>query len=173
MSSGFTISKEEIAKRVSELAREIERDYRGKKPLLIGVLNGAFVFMADLCRELSMDVEIDFIGVSSYEDRDTPGALKLTKDVSASIEGKDVIIVEDIVDTGRTLSRILEYLRSKKPRSIAVCAFLDKSGRREVPVKIDYVGFTVPNEFLVGYGLDYAGQGRHLAYVKSVKTKEK
>jgi len=173
MSSGFTISKEEIAKRVSELAREIERDYRGKKPLLIGVLNGAFVFMADLCRALSMDVEIDFIGVSSYEDRDTPGVLRLTKDISAPIEGRDVIIVEDIVDTGRTLSRIIEYIKDKKPRSLAVCAFLDKAERREVPVRIDYVGFVVPNEFLVGYGLDYAGQGRHLAYVKSVKTKEK
>ena len=173
MSSGFTISKEEIAKRVSELAREIERDYRGKKPLLIGVLNGAFVFMADLCRALSMDVEIDFIGVSSYEDRDTPGVLRLTKDISVPIEGRDVIIVEDIVDTGRTLSRIIEYIKDKKPRSLAVCAFLDKAERREVPVRIDYVGFVVPNEFLVGYGLDYAGQGRHLAYVKSVKTKEK
>jgi len=173
MSSGFTISKEEIAERVSGIAREIERDYKGKKPLLVGVLNGAFVFMADLCRAMDMDVEIDFIGVSSYEDRDTPGVLRLTKDLSAPIEDRDVIIVEDIVDTGRTLSRIMEYMRDKKPRSLAVCAFLDKTERREVPVRIDYVGFTVPNEFLVGYGLDYAGQGRHLACVKSVKTKEK
>lgn len=173
MSSGFTISKEEIAERVSGIAREIERDYRGKKPLLVGVLNGAFVFMADLCRALDMEVEIDFIGVSSYEDRDTPGVLKITKDISSPIGDKNVIVVEDIVDTGRTLSRILEYMRGKKPRSLAVCAFLDKKERREVPVKIDYVGFVVPNEFLVGYGLDYAGYGRHLAYVKSVKTKEK
>lgn len=173
MSSGFTISKEEIAERVSGIAREIERDYRGKKPLLVGVLNGAFVFMADLCRTLDMEVEIDFIGVSSYEDRDTPGVLKITKDISSPIEDRDVIVVEDIVDTGRTLSRILEYIRDKKPRSLAVCTFLDKKERREVPVKIDYVGFVVPNEFLVGYGLDYAGYGRHLAYVKSVKTKEK
>ncbi len=173
MSSGFTISKEEIARRVSEIAWEIRKDYEGKKPVLIGVLNGAFIFMADLCRALDMDVEIDFIGVSSYQDRDTPGVLMLTKDISVQIADRDVIVVEDIVDTGRTLSRIIEYLREKKPRDIAVCAFLDKSERREVPVKVDYVGFRVPNEFLVGYGLDYAGYGRNLAFVKSVKTGEK
>ncbi|MGB9589339.1 MAG: phosphoribosyltransferase, partial [Candidatus Hydrothermia bacterium] len=128
---------------------------------------------ADLCRALDMDVEIDFIGVSSYEDRDKPGILRLTKDISAPLENKDVIVVEDIVDTGRTLARIIEYIREKKPRSISVCAFLDKAERREVPVKVDYVGFRVPNEFLVGYGLDCAGYGRHLAFVKSIETREK
>ncbi|MEO0181072.1 MAG: hypoxanthine phosphoribosyltransferase [candidate division WOR-3 bacterium] len=165
------ISDEEIAKRVSEIASEIERDYKDKNPVLVGVLNGAFIFIADLCRALNMDVEIDFIGVSSYGDSDRPGVLRLTKDLSVSIEGRDVIVVEDIVDTGRTLFRIIEYLKSKKPKSLSVCAFLDKAERREVPVKVDYVGFVVPNEFLVGYGLDYAGYGRHLPYVKSVDTK--
>jgi hypoxanthine phosphoribosyltransferase len=138
------ISHKEIAEAVNRLAREIERDYQGKQPLLIGVLKGSFVFMADLIRQLDLPLELDFVRLASY------GA------------GREILVVEDIVDTGVTTSFLLHYLKKKKPASLKLCALTDKPSRRRVRVPIDYLGFTVPNKFIVGYGLDCDEKYRHL-----------
>jgi hypoxanthine phosphoribosyltransferase len=160
------IPAEDLSARVAELGRRIRDDYGGRTPMLVGVLKGAVIFLADLMRAIEAPCECDFIAVSSYgASTRSSGIVRLTKDLSVSIEGRDVLIVEDIVDTGLTLSYLLRNLETRQPRSLRVCALLDKATRRQVPVRLDYVGFTIPDEFVVGYGLDYAGLYRNLRHV--------
>jgi hypoxanthine phosphoribosyltransferase len=156
----------DVTARVADLGRQVGRDYAGRTPILVGVLKGAVVFLADLMRAIDGPCECDFIAVSSYgASTRSSGIVELTKDLSVPIEGRDVLIVEDIVDTGRTLAYLLRNLETRQPESLRVCTLLDKAARREVPVSLDYVGFTIPDEFVVGYGLDYAGLYRNLPYV--------
>jgi len=148
---------------VERLAGEVNRDYQGKSPILIGILKGTFVFLADFVRHLHLPVEIDFVQLSSYgAGTESRGKIKVVKGLSIPVRGRDVLVVEDIVDTGLTLSFFMEYLKQKKPASLKLCALFDKPERRKVPVHIDYLGFTVPNKFLVGYGLDWDEKFRHL-----------
>ncbi len=157
------IDREEISKTVARLAFEINRDYRGKEPLLIGLLKGSFVFMADLIRHLDLPVEIDFVTVSSYGSaKETSGKVKMVQGLRTPIRGRDVLVVEDIVDTGLSMSFLLAYLGKKKPASLKLCALTHKPSRCRVPVSIDYLGLTVPDEFIVGYGLDFNERFRHL-----------
>jgi hypoxanthine phosphoribosyltransferase len=160
------IAEEDLRTRVGELGRQIRTDYGGRTPILVGVLKGAVVFLADLMRAIDAPCECDFIAVSSYgASTRSSGIVELTKDLSVPIEGRDVLIVEDIVDTGRTLAYLLRNLETRQPRTVRVCALLDKVSRREVPVALDYVGFAIPDEFVVGYGLDFAGLYRNLPYI--------
>ena len=161
------ISESAIDARVRELAREISDDYsNGDGIVLVGVLKGAFIFLADLSRRLTIPRTIEFIAVSSYEDSDAAsGAVRLVMDVRGSIEGRDVLIVEDIVDTGHTLSYLIGMLESHGPASIRTCALLHKAERAEVEVNIDYLGFGIGDEWVVGYGLDYAERDRTLPYI--------
>ncbi len=157
------IPREEIAARTSELGRAIGHDLAGRNPLLVGVLKGAVLFMADLIRAIPASIAMDFMGVSSYgASARSSGAVRLTADLSVSIEGRDVIIVEDIVDSGRTLDYLRRNFATRRPKSLAVCVLLDKIGRREVDVKLDYVGFVIPDRFVVGYGFDLGGLYRGL-----------
>ena len=152
-----------IQKRVREVAQQITRDYKGQKVHLIGVLKGACIFLSDLIREINLDTSIDFIAVSSYgKGKQSSGQVRVLKDLDSSIEGLNVVLVEDILDTGLTLSYLLRILQQRKPKSLRVAALLDKPSRRLKDVKGDYVGFTIPNEFVVGYGLDYAERYRNL-----------
>ncbi len=157
------LSREKIDRRVRALAAEIARDYRGRTPHLVGILKGAWVFMADLVRRLDLDVTVDFLGISSYGARTRPsGEVKITKDLDVSIEGREVLIVEDILDTGRTYQFLQEVLSVHRPRSLRLVTLLDKPSRRVVPVRADYVGFPIPDVFVVGYGLDFNQQYRQL-----------
>jgi len=157
------ITREEIKNTVAKLANEIKEDYRGKHPLLICVLKGSFVFMADLIRQLDLPVEIDFIRLYSYgADMKNSGKVKVVQRLKTPVKGRDVLVIEDIVDTGLTLSFLLNYLRRKKPASLKVCALTDKPSRRKAPVSIEYLGFTLPNKFIVGYGLDLDQKFRNL-----------
>ncbi len=157
------ISREEIGKAVARLASEIRKDYQGKQPLLIGILKGSFVFMADLVRQLNLPTEIDFVKLSSYgTGKETSGKVTVVQGLKTAVKGRDVLVVDDIVDTGITVSFLLDYLRKKKPASLKLCALTDKPSRRRVPVSIDYLGFTLPNKFVVGYGLDFNENFRHL-----------
>ena len=156
------ISRDEIAARVGELGEAIGRDYAGRTPVLVGVLKGAVVFTADLLRAIPVPAAMDFMAVSSYgSGTRSSGVVRLTADLSLSIEGRDVIIVEDVIDSGRTISYLRRNLATRHPRSLALCGLLDKVSRREVDV--DYVGFVIPDEFVVGYGLDYDGRHRELS----------
>ena len=156
-------SERDLAERVAQLGAEIGRDYLDRDPLLVGVLKGSFIFMADLVRQIAINCEIDFMAVSSYgSGTSTTGAVKITKDLTRDIEGRDVIVVEDILDSGITLNYLLQYLGNRKPASIRVCTLLDKPSRRRAPVTADYVGFSCPDEFIVGYGLDYNERYRNL-----------
>ena len=167
------ISRDEIQKKVKELAATISSDYKGKDLIMIGILKGAFIFLADLSRELSIPVEIDFVRLASYGTKaESSGSVQLTKDVELSLEGKDVIIVEDIVDTGYTLKFLVEYLKSKNPCSIKICALIDKCERRECVVNIDYSGFQIARGFLVGYGLDFNEKYRYLKDVAEIIFEE-
>ena len=160
------ISQEELAARVGELGRAMAHDYAGRAPLLVAVLKGASVFLADLIRTIPGPLAVDYIGLSSYgTGTRSSGVVRVTADLSASIEGRDVVIVEDIIDSGRTVDYLRRNLATREPRSLALCTLLDKVGRREVPVAIDYVGFVIPDEFVVGYGLDRGGLYRTLPYV--------
>ncbi len=160
------IPREQIQRRIAEMAQEIRRDFPLEPLHLVGVLKGSIFFLTDLAREISGDVSLDFIAVSSYGDRThTSGEVKLTRDLDASIEGRTVIVVEDILDTGMTLQYLLRVFEQRKPRRIRVAVLLDKPERRITRVRADYVGFTIPNEFVVGYGLDYAERYRNLADV--------
>ena len=157
------ITRQEVATRVTDLGLAIRRDYAGRFPLFVGVLKGALVFAADLFRAAALPSSLDFMGVSSYGGDARPsGIVRLTADLSMSIEGRDVIIVEDIIDTGRTIAYLRRNLATRHPRSLAFCVLLDKVARREVEVPIDYVGFAIPDEFVVGYGLDHDGYYRNL-----------
>jgi hypoxanthine phosphoribosyltransferase len=158
------LSAEQIHNRITELGAEIDRDYPSGEPVyLIAVLKGAFVFMADLARAMKTPARIEFIGISSYgKGKTSSGQVQLTKDLDAPIEGHHVIIVEDILDTGITLNYLTKLMAQRKPKSLRIVALLDKPERRKSPVKADYVGFTIPDEFVVGYGLDYAEDYRNL-----------
>ena len=164
-------TEEELRKRVKELGCQITADYAGREPLLISVLRGAYIFMADLTRSINLDVTVDFMSVSSYgAGTVSSGQVEIKKDLSASIEGKDLIILEDILDSGNTLYYLIDVLRARKPASIRICTLMDKPERRTKPIKADYVGFTIPDAFIVGYGLDYADKYRNLPYVGVLKS---
>ena len=168
------ISRDDIAKRVAEMGAEITRDFAGQSVIFVGVLKGAAIFLADLARQVDLDATFDFIGVSSYGNRPSPaqelqsgwdstGEVKFTKDVDHSMQDKNVIVVEDILDTGLTLTYLKKVLLAHKPRSLKIAALLDKPSRRKMSLEGDYVGFKIPDEFVVGYGLDYAEKYRNLA----------
>ncbi len=160
-------SQEEIACEVKRMGEEITKDYEGKEIIFVSVLTGAFMFVADLVRSVSLDSYIDFMQVSTYgNDTTTTGNFNIKKDISNNIEGKDIIIVEDILDTGFTLYNLVEYIKTKNPSSVKIAAFIDKPARRRQDIKADYVGFTMDDDyFIVGYGLDYAQKYRNLPYV--------
>jgi hypoxanthine phosphoribosyltransferase len=161
------LSRARIQRRIRQIAAQIRQDFPGEPLILIGVLKGAVLFLSDLARQLSGDVTFDFIAVSSYgKDSRSSGQVKLNKDLDASIEGKTVIVIEDILDTGLTLRYLMRVLQQRKPKNLRVAVLLDKVDRRLTEVKADYVGFTIPNEFVVGYGLDYAERYRNLADVR-------
>jgi len=162
------ISARQIQRRVGELGAQISRDYSGQAPMAVGVLKGVFFFMADLLRHISLPVSVDFMAISSYEE-DSGGAVKILKDLDLNIAEQHVLLVEDIVDTGMTLNRVLERLWSHRPASLKVCALLDKRARRLVDVPLDYVGFELPDEFVVGYGLDYHQRYRNLPFIGVLK----
>jgi hypoxanthine phosphoribosyltransferase len=157
------IRRARIQKRVVEVARAITRDFKGERVHLVGVLKGACIFLSDLVREINLDTSIDFIAVSSYgKGKQSSGQVRLLKDLDSSIEGLNVVVVEDILDTGVTLTYLLRILKQRKPKSLKIAALLDKPSRRIKDVKGDYIGFTIPNDFVVGYGLDYAERYRNL-----------
>jgi len=160
------ITEEEIRERAAEIGEQITGDYRGEGVILIGILRGAVPWMADVMKHIALDVEIDFIACSSYgATTKTSGVVKINKDLDSDIEGKNVIIVEDIVDSGITLSYLKGYLENRKPKSIRICALLDKPEGRRADIKADYVGFTVEDKFIIGYGLDFNQKYRQLPYI--------
>lgn len=160
------ITEAEIQEFVTRVAREISRDYQGKKVMLICVLKGAFIFLSDLLRQLEVDCEVDFMAVSSYQGgMHSTGVVRILKDLDSDISGKHVIIVEDIVDTGLTLDHLTKLLRTRGPASVRVCTAIDKPSRRKVPCQVDYIGKSIPDEFIVGYGLDYDEYYRNLPYI--------
>lgn len=167
------LTREQIAKRVAEIGEQITRDFEGESVVLIGVLKGATIFLADLAREIKLDATFDFIAVSSYGDsREQSGNVKLMKDVDQSVEGKNVILVEDILDTGVTLTHLKNLLLSSQPKSLKIAALLDKVSRRTESIHCDYVGFEIPDEFVVGYGLDFAERFRNLPDICALETDE-
>ena len=160
------VQQDDLAHRVGALGEQISRDYEGRSLLLVGVLKGAMFFLSDLMRRLDVDCEVDFMAVASYGSQtDSSGVVRILKDLDASIEGRDVLIVEDIVDSGLTLSYLLRTLKARDPASLEVCALLTKPDRRKVELPIRYVGFEIPNRFAIGYGLDHAERFRNLPYV--------
>lgn len=164
--AGVLITEQALRARVAELGQTIARDYAGRRPALVGVLQGAFVFMADLIRAASIDLTTDFMGVASYGPRTTSsGLVRLTTDLSMPIVARDVLIVEDVVDTGLTLDYLKRNLELRHPKTVRVCALADKVKHRQIDVRVDYVGFTIPDVFVVGYGLDYDGLYRNLPYL--------
>ncbi len=170
MNEEVLFSKEQLEQRVSELGKQISKDYEGKTILLIGILKGSVPFMADLMRHIDGDVEIDFMSVSSYgSSTKSSGVVRILKDLDKSIEGKDVIIVEDIVDSGLTLSYLKKHLLDRKPASLKICTLLDKPARRQVELTPDYCGFEIEDKFIVGYGLDFDQKYRHLPYISWLK----
>ncbi|VEI77544.1 Hypoxanthine phosphoribosyltransferase [Mannheimia haemolytica] len=170
------IAKEEVIQRIDELASSINRHYQEnncKHLVVIGLLRGSFMFMADLVRKLDLPVEVDFLTASSYgSSTESSRDVKILKDLDGEIQGKDVLIVEDIIDTGFTLSKVGEILKLREPNSLAICTLLDKPSRREVEVPVKWVGFEIPDEFVVGYGIDYAQKYRHLDYIGKVVIEE-
>lgn len=157
------LSEKEVQKKVKTLARKISRDYSGREVLLVGILKGAFIFMADLARRMTVPVKMDFVRLASYgSGRYSSGRVKLTKDLEIPVKGKDVLIVEDIIDTGITLQYLCQCLKARKPRSLRVVALLDKPKRRQVNLEADYIGFKIDDHFVVGYGLDCAEEYRNL-----------
>jgi bifunctional protein TilS/HprT len=161
-------SARQIQRRVAELGAQISRDYSGQSPVAVGILKGVFFFMADLLRHISLPVSVDFMAISSYEGN-SGGAVKILKDLDLSITDQHVLLVEDIIDTGMTLNRVLERLQSHRPASLKVCTLLDKRARRLVDVPLDYIGFEIPDEFVVGYGLDYHQRYRNLPFIGVLK----
>ena len=164
------IGAEELQAKIAELGRQISEDYRGRDPLLICLLRGAVVFLSDLIRAIDIPLEMDFMAISSYgASTESSGVVRLMMDLKSNITGRDVLIVEDIVDTGRTLAYMLENLQTRRPADIKVCALLSKPSRREVQVELDYLGFEIPDKFVVGYGLDYAENYRNLPFIGVLK----
>ena len=162
------LTTHQIRQRVGELGRRISQDYKDKRPVLIGVQRGMVCFMADLMREISLPIGMDFMSISQYAGGDAPG-VKITKDLVIDIRGQDVILIEDIVDTGMTLNYLTKHLKAGGPATVEVCTLLDKKARRLVEAEIRYVGFDVPDEFLVGYGLDYLERYRNLPFIGVLK----
>ena len=166
------ITKEQIAERCKELGKELTAEYQGKNPLVIGVLKGSIHFMADLCREMDCYLELDFMDVSSYGNATvSSGEVKILKDLDTNVEGRDLLIIEDIIDSGGTLSYLVDLFKYRKANSVKIATLLDKPEGRVVKIDADYIGFDVPNEFVVGYGLDYAEQYRNLPYVGVLKPR--
>ena len=167
------ISEAEIASRVKKLAHQISQTYRDTELLVVvGLLRGSFVFIADLVRHMDLPIEVDFMTVSSYGmEMESSGQVRILKDMETAIQGRDVLIVEDIVDTGQTLAQVMSILATRNPRSLAVCTLLNKPSRREAEVDVGWIGFDIPDEFVIGYGIDYAQQGRNMPHIGSVKKK--
>lgn len=164
------ISEEQIKKRIQELAVKLDKEYEGKRPLMVSILKGSVMFYADLLRAMSIPVEMDFMAISSYgAGAKSSGEVKLIKDLDRKIEGRDVVIVEDIIDSGYTLSYLKRMLYSRKPASVKICALLDKYARRVVPIEADFKGFDIEDEFVIGYGPDYAERYRNLPYIGILK----
>lgn len=168
--AGVLISERQIARRVAQLATQLQRDFTGRELVVVSLLNGTVMFLADLMRQLSLPLRLDFIGVSSYGHGKRPGRLIFTKELRLDVRGRDVLLVDDILDTGRTLTKVVARLRKLKPRRIKICVFLDKRARRAVPLQADYVGFDIPDYFVVGYGMDFAERHRNLPFVGVLKT---
>lgn len=167
------IPENEIQKRLDEMTQQISNDLKGKTITLICILKGGVMFMVDLAKKLKQPVEFDFMDVSSYgESTESKGNIKINKDLENSIEGKEVVLVEDIIDSGRTLKYLIEYLKQKKPASLRICTLLDKPERRLFDIQVDYVGFEIPDDFVVGYGLDYAQRYRNLPYIGILHLEE-
>ncbi len=165
------IRGEQIQAKVKELAERIGRDYRDKDPVLVGVLNGAFVFLADLMRHLDLPCTVDFVSWSSYgKDTSSSGIFRIMKDLETNVESKHVLVVEDIIDTGLTLHYLLDTIRARRPASVRVAALLDKPSRRKIEAKADYLGFQIPDAFVVGYGLDFAQRYRNLPFIGILKA---
>lgn len=156
------ISPSEISKRVSELGAEIADDYRHKNPVFVGILKGGFMFLGDLVRQVDFNAEIDFARVSSYREGMEPGDIELIEDVTTPLEGRHVLLIEDILDTGETMSFLQDEIRSRKPASVKICVFVNKKARRKIPIEADYVGFDIEDGFIVGYGTDWGEVGRNL-----------
>ena len=163
------ISASDIGDRVAELAAQISRDYAGEEVVLVGVLKGAFIFLADLARQLTIPRTIEFIALSSYENGSTAGAVRLVMDLRSGIAGKHVLVIEDIVDTGKTLHYLIDMLQARSPASVRTCALVRKAERAEVDVAVDYLGFDIPDVWVVGYGLDYAERDRTLPYIGQIQ----
>lgn len=164
------ISEEEISKKVYELAKTIEKEYKGEEVVLVGILKGACVFISDIIRKIDLDICLDFMDVSSYGmSTQSSGVVRILKDLDSDIEGKNVIIVEDIIDTGLTLSYLRENLMARNPKSLKICTLLDKPERRKCDIPVDYVGFKIPDKFIVGYGIDCAEKFRNLPYIGIVE----
>jgi len=165
------LSEKQLQDRIRELGEELTRYYHGETVTVVGVLKGSFIFMADLLRQMDLPVHCEFLGVSSYgDDTESSGEVKVTSDLTRPIRGQHVLVVEDIIDTGLTLAYILRNLSTREPRSIKLCCLLDKRERRQIEIEADYVGFTIPNKFVVGYGLDSEGLLRNLPFVGVVDT---
>ena len=163
------ISEEEIANKVKELAKQIEKDYEGEQLLVVGILKGASVFVSDLIRKIDLDVNIDFMSVSSYGNgTESSGTVRILKDLDVDIAGKNVLIVEDIIDSGLTLSNLVKELKIRNPKSLKLCTLLDKPQRRTSNIPVDYVGFVIEDKFIVGYGIDWEEKYRNLPYIGSV-----
>lgn len=163
-------TEEEIAEKVKELGQQISKDYSGENLTVVGILKGSNIFMGDLIRKIDIPLSIDFMVVSSYgQSTENSGVVKVLKDLEYSIEGKNILIVEDIIDTGLTLDYLKENLLRRKPKSLKICTLLDKPARRKVDLKVDYIGFEIPDAFIVGYGIDYAERYRNLPYVAVLK----
>jgi len=163
------LSAEVLQARIREIGAQITRDYAGKPLKLVGVLKGSFMFMADLARSIDLPLKVDFIGTTSYEGTKTSGVVRITNDLSRRIDGEHVLLVEDIVDTGLTMQYLLENLATRHPASVKVCALLEKPARAKVQIPIDYKGFSIPDEFVVGYGLDWDGKFRNLPFLGIVR----
>lgn len=159
------INKSKLEKRIEEMGKQITKDYEGKDLVFVGILKGSVMFMAELAKNIKKSVALDFMDVSSYEGTESTGEIKINKDIRNSIEGKDVIIVEDIIDTGRTLTYVKEYLTKKNPNSIKIATMLSKPSRRVMELKVEYIGFAIEDKFVVGYGLDYNEKYRNLPYI--------
>lgn len=163
------INEEQINERLDELANQLMEEYKGKDLMFLCILKGSIFFTVELAKRIKNNIQFEFIEVSSYENNESTGKVKLNKDITDSIEGKEVIIIEDIVDTGRTLSFLKEYLLQKKPASLKICSLLDKPSRRVIPIEADYVGFSIENKFVLGYGLDDEQNYRNLNYIGYVE----
>ncbi|MBF1049582.1 hypoxanthine phosphoribosyltransferase [Peptostreptococcus sp.] len=171
--TGVMLSQEEIENKVTELAKQIEKDYEGQDLLLVGILKGASVFVADLMRKINLNVNIDFMSVSSYGSGTvSSGTVKILKDLDVDIKDKNVLIVEDIIDSGITLRNLYDTLMTREPRSLKLCTLLNKPARKKVDVNVDYVGFVIEDKFIVGYGIDYDEKYRNLPYIAIVEDVE-